>query len=94
MVWGFVLGAMLAARQGLQERAHELIEEVDRETATLRGGMQVDLLIQEAEVTELLGRPDDAAARLRRAADLADRLGYLVGMDAATARLAALEPAG
>jgi hypothetical protein len=51
----------------------------------------VDVLLQAAEASELIGRHDDASRRLRRAMELAERLGYVVGRRAAAERLAAIE---
>jgi DNA-binding SARP family transcriptional activator len=87
-VWRLVLGATLAARQGRNDRAAALLEEADDALGDLADGMVVDVLLQAAEASELLGRRDDAAARLRRAAALAEHLGYVVGARAATERLA------
>ena len=53
-------------------------------------GMRCDALLQAAEASELAGRPADAADRLRRAAAIAQRLGYVVADRAARDRLAAL----
>ena len=90
-LWTTVLEATIAARQGGSD-AEALLERADqgleRFTET---GMLVDVILQTAEVSALLGRPDDAAARLRRAAALAERLGYVVALREATARLAEIE---
>jgi tetratricopeptide (TPR) repeat protein len=92
-VWRMVLGATLAARRGQPDRATTLLEEADRELGERLGGggMHVDLLLQAAEVEALLGRPDAAVARLRKAATLAEWLGYAVAVHNANERLAELE---
>jgi len=91
-VWRLVLGATIAARRGENERAATLLEEGYRALEDLaQSGMAVDVLLQAAEASELIGRPDDASRRLRGAAELAERLGYVVGRRAATERLAAIE---
>ena len=53
-------------------------------------GMHADALLQAAEASELIGRTADAVDRLRRAAEIAERLGYVVAERAARERLAAL----
>jgi DNA-binding SARP family transcriptional activator len=91
-VWRLVLGATIAARRGESERAATLLEDGDRALAGLaESGVLVDVLLQAAEASELLGREEDASARLRRAAELGERLGYVVGRRAAAERLAAIE---
>jgi DNA-binding SARP family transcriptional activator len=78
--WRCVLGATVAARRGEQERAHELLDETDRSLAALQeSGMHADAHLQAAEAYAALGREDDAAARRLRAAEIARRLGYVVG---------------
>jgi DNA-binding SARP family transcriptional activator/tetratricopeptide (TPR) repeat protein len=91
-VWRLVLGATIAARRGESERVAALLEEGDRTLEDLaETGVGVDLLLQAAEASDLIGRLDDASARLRRAVELAERLGYVVGQQAAAERLAAIE---
>ena len=91
-VWRLVLGATIAARRGETERAAALLADGDSALDGLaESGVLVDVLLQAAEASELIGRHDDASARLRRAAELAERLGYVVGRRAATERLAAIE---
>jgi hypothetical protein len=91
-VWRLVLGATIAARRGESERAATLLEDGDRALDGLaESGVLVDVLVQAAEASELIGRKEDASARLRRAAELAERLGYVVGRRAAAERLAAIE---
>ena len=95
-LWHLLLDATLAARHGRRGRAATLLEQGDRELERImesipERGMHVDWHRQAAEVSELLGRHDEAAARLRRAAALAERLGYVVGAQAATERLAEIE---
>ena len=53
-------------------------------------GMEADALLQGAEASELMGRTEDAVDRLRRAAEIARRLGYVVAERTARERLAAL----
>ena len=50
-----------------------------------------ELLMCQAEVLELAGRPEDAKAALTKAVDAAGRKGSVVGAALATERLAALE---
>ncbi|MGE5689763.1 MAG: BTAD domain-containing putative transcriptional regulator [Pseudomonadota bacterium] len=88
--WVRVLRATLAAQRGRAAEARRLLDEADRRLAPLPGsGMRVDLLLQAADVCERLGRVDDAAARLRDAASMAEGLGYTVALDESRARLAA-----
>jgi tetratricopeptide (TPR) repeat protein len=90
-VWRTVLEATIAARSRRPEAA-TLLQEADGQLGRFtETGMLVDVLLQTAEVSELLGRRDDAAARLRRAAALAERLGYVVALQDATARLAEVD---
>jgi tetratricopeptide (TPR) repeat protein len=90
-LWRTVLEATIAAREGGSEAA-ALLEQADRDLERFtETGMLVDVILQTADVSALLGRPDDAAARLRRAAALAERLGYVVALREATARLAEIE---
>jgi tetratricopeptide (TPR) repeat protein len=91
-VWRLVLGATIAARRGESERAATLLEDGDRALDGLaESGVLVDVLLQAAEASELIGRHDDGSRRLRRAMELAERLGYVVGRRAAAERLAAIE---
>ena len=90
-LWRTVLEATIAAREG-ESDAEALLERADRDLERFtESGMLVDVILQTAEVSALLGRPDDTAARLRRAAALAERLGYVVALREATARLAEVE---
>jgi tetratricopeptide (TPR) repeat protein len=90
-VWRLVLGATLAARRGRSADAEELLRESE---SLMQGlfeiGMQADALLQAAEASELIGRTADAVDRLRRAAEIAQRLGYAVAERTARERLAAL----
>ena len=90
-LWRTVLEATIAAREG-ESGAEALLERVDGDLERFtETGMLVDVILQTAEVSAQLGRPDDAAARLRRAAALAERLGYVVALREATSRLAEIE---
>jgi len=89
--WRCVLGATAAARRGESKRACELLDETDRSLESLReSGMHADVLLQSAEASAALGRMSDAGDRLRRAAGIAERLGYVVGHRRAEAKLADL----
>ena len=89
--WRLVLRATLAARRGESSDARHLLDRADRVMAELNaGGMEVDVLRQAAEASATAGQLEDARARLERAADLAGRLGYVVGERAAREQLAAL----
>jgi DNA-binding SARP family transcriptional activator/predicted ATPase len=90
-VWLLVLGATLAARRGRSVRAEELLRESESLMGRLfEGGMHADALLQAAEASELIGRTADAVDRLRRAAEIARRLGYVVAERTARERLAAI----
>jgi hypothetical protein len=52
--------------------------------------MHADVLLQSAEASAALGRMSDAGDRLRRAAGIAERLGYVVGLRRAETKLADL----
>jgi tetratricopeptide (TPR) repeat protein len=89
--WRVVLEATLAARRGENARAEQLLQESDSLMAELSEvGMHADALIQAAEASEAMGRPADAVDRLRRAAAIARRLGYVVAERTARERLTAL----
>jgi len=89
--WRCVLGATAAARRGESKRACELLDETDRSLESLReSGMHADVLLQSAEASAALGRMSDAGDRLRRAAGIAERLGYVVGHRRAEVKLADL----
>ena len=90
-VWRLVLGATLAARRGQSADAEELLRESESLMQRLfEVGMHADALLQAAEASELIGRTADAVDRLRRAAEIAGRLGYVVAERTARERLAAL----
>ena len=90
-VWRLVLGATLAARKGRSADAEELLREAESLMQRLfEIGMHADALLQAAEASELIGRTADAVDRLRRAAEIARRLGYSVAERTARERLAAL----
>ena len=76
------LRAKLAARQGEHERAEALgAEAVELLLTTDFLESQADALTDLADVYELAGRADDAAAALRRALELYDRKGVSVSAD-------------
>ncbi len=90
-VWRLVLGATLAARRGQSAKAKQLLRKSEGLMRDLdAGGMQADALLQAAEASELTGRAADAVDPLRRAAEIARRLGYVVAERTARERLAAL----
>jgi tetratricopeptide (TPR) repeat protein len=90
-VWRLVLQATLAARRGHSARAAQLLRESESLMGRLyEGGMQADALLQAAEASELMGRTADAVDRLRRAGEVARRLGYVVAERTARERLGAL----
>ena len=90
-VWRLVIGATLAARRGQSTEADRLLRESESLMQDLfEIGLQADVLLQAAEVCELLGRTADAVDRLRRSAEIASRLEYVVAERAARERLAAL----
>jgi tetratricopeptide (TPR) repeat protein len=90
-IWRLVLGATLAARRGESTKAEEQLRESDLFMSYLsESGMEADALLQGAEASELMGRTADAVDRLRRAAEIARRLGYVVAERTARERLAAL----
>jgi DNA-binding SARP family transcriptional activator len=90
-VWCVALAATLAARRGQTSKAEQLLRELDSLMQRLsQGGMHTDVLIQAAEASALIGRRPDAADRLRRAVESAQRLGYVVAERTARERLAAL----
>jgi hypothetical protein len=90
--WSYVLEAMLEARRGRGHGVQDLVDEADRTLGESRAlpGIRVDMLLQAAEASALAGGTADAVARLRRAADVATKLGYVVGERVARERLAAL----
>ncbi len=91
-VWRLLLGATLAARRGRSENAEELLRESESLMQRLfESGMHADALVQAAEASELIGRTADAVDRLRRASEIARRLGYVVAERTARERLAAIE---
>jgi hypothetical protein len=90
-VWRLVLAATLAARRGQSTKAEELLRASESlMQGMLDSGLHADALLQGAETSELLGRTADAVDRLRRAAEIARRLGYVVAERTARERLAAL----
>jgi DNA-binding SARP family transcriptional activator len=87
--WRGTLGATVQARRGETQRALALLAAADRSLEALdETGMHADVLLQAAEALSTLGRTADAADRLRRARDIARRLGYVVGERRAEAKLA------
>jgi tetratricopeptide (TPR) repeat protein len=90
-VWRLVLGATLAARRGESTKSEQLLRESESLMQSLfEIGMQADVLLQAAEASEQMGRTADAVDRLRRAAEIARRLGYVVAERTARERLVAL----
>jgi len=90
-VWRLVIGATLAARRGQSTKAEQLLREAESFMQLLfESGMHADALIQAGEASEAMGRTEDAVDRLRRAAEIAGRLGYVVAERTARERLAAL----
>jgi len=90
-VWRCVLEATIAARRGDVGGAKGLIAQADRVLGKWgEGGEHADALVQAARATAFLGDVQDAADRLRRAAEMARRVGYHVTERRAEAKLAAL----
>jgi DNA-binding SARP family transcriptional activator len=90
-IWRLVLGATLAARRGQGTTAAELLRESESLMhGMFEDGMHADALVQAAEASELIGRTADAVDRLRRAGEIAGRLGYTVTERVARERLVAL----
>ena len=94
--WRAVLGAAIAARRGDASAVDRLVAEADRVLAGwFEGGEYADALVQTARAKALVGQVEDAAGRLRRAVEMARRVGYTVTEREAAAELAALgTPAG
>jgi len=84
--------ARVLARRGELEEAVRLAAEA---VALIEGSQELinmpDLLMWQAEVLELAGRPEDATVALKKAVDAATRKGSVVGVALATERRAALE---
>jgi tetratricopeptide (TPR) repeat protein len=81
-VWWRVVLALVAAHRGEAERAVSLIAEGrDRVSAGAVGSaMEVDALLVSAEALQAADRRDEAAVLVADAAEIAERLGYVVAL--------------
>ncbi len=87
--WRGVVAATVAAHRGDGERVSRLLDESGALLES-RGesGTSADALLQAGDALALVGRRDEAAVLVRRAAAIADRLEYVVAARAARERLA------
>ena len=92
-VWWRIVLALVEVRRGNAGEAVALLR-FARESIAASGGppsrMEADVLLESAEVLRAAGRDDEAAVTLAEAAEIAETLGYVVGVARANERQRAL----
>ncbi|HEX6699805.1 MAG TPA: BTAD domain-containing putative transcriptional regulator [Gaiellaceae bacterium] len=78
-VWWRVVLALVEAHRGSDVRARQLVEDArERMAGVEESGMHADALLESADALRALGLDDEAAALVAEAAEIAERLGYVV----------------
>ena len=92
-VWWRVVLALVEAHRGAGVRAEQLVEDARGRMASVEeSGMQADALLEAAEALRVAGLDEEAAALVAEAADVAERLGYVVARRRAEEAQRALTP--
>ena len=80
-VWWRVVLARVAAHRGDRTSARQLVEAARARMASVReSGMQADVLLESADALRAAGFDDEATAIAAEAAEIAERLGYVVAL--------------
>jgi tetratricopeptide (TPR) repeat protein len=90
-VWCRVVLALVEAHRGNGERALELVDKATERMASVQeSGFHADALLEAAEALRAAGHEDEAAKLVSEAAEIAERLSYVVALRRAEAAQRAL----